>query len=320
MDDKGTILVTGGCGFIGSNFVNRLEWVYPGRVVVVDALTYAGTFERIKDSIQDNAFYQKDISSAPAMDRVFDRERPWLVINFAAETHVDRSIAKPADFITTNNTGTQVLLDVSVQYGVEKFVQISTDEVYGDIKKGFPATEVSGLAPNNPYAASKAGADLIVRSYQNTYGLNALITRCTNNYGPMQNSEKFVPKMILAALQNDSLHVYGDGGNVRDWIHVDDHCEGILKAIENLDNGIVNFCGDNQITNLELTRRIIDVCKGSYSLINFVEDRKGHDYRYAVDRNLAKYLLGWEPDVDFDKGLELTAEWYAEHYLNEGGQ
>lgn len=308
------LLVTGGCGFIGSNFIRYVLSREPScRVFNLDALTYAGNPANL-DDIKDDPryrFVRGDIAD-PAAVRPLAQEVE-AVVNFAAESHVDRSIQSPAIFVRTNVVGTQVLLDACREFAVERFVQVSTDEVYGSLGPEGCFTEVSPLQPNSPYAASKAAADHLVHAYWHTYGLPALITRCSNNYGPYQSPEKLIPLMITRALEDRPLPVYGDGLHVRDWLHVEDHCAALLQILREGRPGEVYHIGANQErANLQVVRTILEVLGRPESLIAFVTDRPGHDRRYAIDAGKLRGELGWAPKWDIEKGLRETIRWYAE--------
>lgn len=324
-----TILVTGGAGFIGSNFIRYMINKYSDyHIINVDALTYAGNLENLKD-VEDHPNYQfikVDIRDRNKMDEIFNEYDITHVVNFAAESHVDRSIVEPEVFLTTNIIGTQVLLDVAKKHwkinpddkyckaykkGV-KFIQISTDEVYGDLSDtDGKFVETMPLLPNSPYSASKAAADLLVRAYHITYGMPMNITRCSNNYGPYQFPEKLIPLMINNCLNNRALPVYGDGMQIRDWLHVYDHCSAIDVVIHKGKNGeIYNIGGNNEKTNLEIVKIIINQLGKSEDLITFVKDRPGHDRRYAIDNTKITTELGWRPYYTFEKGIEETIEWY----------
>ncbi|MBI4880109.1 MAG: dTDP-glucose 4,6-dehydratase [Planctomycetes bacterium] len=313
-----TILVTGGAGFIGSNFVRHvLARTAQYRVVNLDLLTYAGNLENLKDVERDEryAFVKADIADARAVERVFAEHAVDLVVNFAAESHVDRSIVDPEVFVRTNVLGTQVLLDRARAAGVERYLQVSTDEVYGSLgpqDKAF--TEEHPIRPSSPYSASKAGADHLVHAVAHTFGLPAVITRCSNNYGPYQFPEKLIPLMISNALEGKELPVYGDGKNVRDWLHVDDHCSAILRALEAGKAGAVyNIGGASEMENIEVVRLILRAVNRPESLIRFVKDRPGHDRRYAIDAARIRQELGWEPACRFQDGIAETVRWYLEH-------
>ncbi|MBM7645058.1 dTDP-glucose 4,6-dehydratase [Scopulibacillus daqui] len=311
------ILITGGAGFIGSNFVHYMLRKYPDyRIVNLDLLTYAGNLENLKD-VEDNKHYtfvKGDIGDSKLVGGLIKEHAIDIIVHFAAESHVDRSIKDPGIFIKSNVMGTQVLLEAARQNHIEKFIQISTDEVYGSLGREGYFTEETPLSPNSPYSASKAGADLLVMSYYTTYGLNVNITRCTNNYGPYQFPEKLIPLMITRALQDQPLPVYGDGKNVRDWIHVQDHCSAIDLVIHNGRPGeIYNIGGHNERTNLEVINMLLQILGKPTDLITFVNDRLGHDLRYAVDTAKINKDLGWEPKYTFSQGLEDTVNWYVKH-------
>jgi len=311
------ILVTGGCGFIGSNFIRWQLQQYPDQKIVnVDKLTYAGNLENLAD-LQENTQYifkKGDICDRTFIDRVLSEHDVDGVINFAAESHVDRSILDSGPFIQTNIVGTQVLLDACRGAHVKRYLQVSTDEVYGSLgAEGF-FTETTPLAPNSPYSASKAAADMLVRAYVHTFNFPAVITRCSNNYGPFQFPEKLIPLFISNAMQDKSLPVYGDGQQVRDWIHVIDHCKGLDAAFRKGEVGAVyNFGGRTELKNLDLIHTLLELLKKPESLIRFVEDRPGHDRRYAIDCAKAENELGWQPDHNFRDGLRETIQWYLEH-------
>jgi dTDP-glucose 4,6-dehydratase len=339
-----TLVITGGAGFIGSNFVHHALEHTADRIVVVDKLTYAGSLLNLDGPLKDPrvTFVQGDIADRPAMSRVFLEHQPSAVINLAAETHVDRSIDSPHPFIDTNIVGTFVLLEISRQFvatlGPEaraafRFLHVSTDEVYGTLGPSGLFDEETPSAPNSPYAASKASADHLVRAYFHTYGLPALITNCSNNYGPYQFPEKLIPLSILNAIDGRPLPIYGDGANVRDWLHVEDHCAGLLLVLEKGRPGEkYNLGGGNERTNLEIVDRLCDALEltrpavsnpalktplhgmPSYrALKTFVQDRPGHDRRYAIDASKIRRELGWEPQHGFDEGLLGTVRWYLDH-------
>jgi dTDP-glucose 4,6-dehydratase len=311
------ILVTGGCGFIGSNFI-RLELDLDPQlsIVNVDKLTYAGNPENLADLI-DNPRYQfvrADICDRATIEALLNPGDMDAVVNFAAESHVDRSILDSAPFVQTNIVGTQTLLDCCRAHKIPRYVQVSTDEVYGSLGADGKFTEETPLSPNSPYSASKAAADLLVRACFHTFGFPAITTRCSNNYGPYQFPEKLIPLFISHALQDLSLPVYGTGMNVRDWIHVTDHCRGIDAALRKGNLGeVYNFGGNCELTNLELTHSLLDVLGKPRSLIKFVTDRPGHDHRYAIDAGKAKRELGWEPRMNFRDALKQTVDWYLGH-------
>ena len=310
------ILVTGGAGFIGSHYVRSLLTeaydVEPTSVVVLDKLTYAGNLANL-DPVKDDArlrFVEGDILDNRLVDELMGEADS--VVHFAAESHVDRSILGAADFVMTNVVGTQTLLDSALRHEVGKFVHVSTDEVYGSIEEG-SWTEEQPLEPNSPYSASKAGSDLIARAYARTHGLDVSVTRCSNNYGSHQFPEKVIPLFVTNAIDGQRLPLYGDGLNVRDWLHVDDHCRAIDLLVERGEPGeTYNIGGGQEVTNLELTRRILELTGRTDALIERVADRPGHDRRYALD--IAKIAaLGWRPDVPFDEGLAATVAWYREN-------
>jgi dTDP-glucose 4,6-dehydratase len=310
------LVVTGAAGFIGSNFVRRALAEEPGwHMVALDALTYAGNLENLA-GLEDTGrfeFVRGDICDEDAVITVLD-EPVWAVVNFAAETHVDRSIHGGAEFVRTNVLGTQVLLEQSRQHGVARYLQVSTDEVYGSLGPTGKFTEESPLVPNSPYSASKAAADLLVRAYHVTYGLPALVTRCSNNYGPYQFPEKVIPLFITNLLEERPVPLYGDGLNVRDWIHVWDHCDALRLVLKSGKSGAVyNIGGNNELTNLELTRRILHELDKDDSFIRPVKDRPAHDRRYAVDFSKLRSELGWSPRISFAAGLRATVRWYAEN-------
>ncbi|WKA47180.1 dTDP-glucose 4,6-dehydratase [Geobacillus zalihae] len=310
------VLITGGAGFIGSNFVCYMVRKYPSyQIINLDALTYAGNLENVKEveNEPNYRFVKGDITDRELIESLF-AEGIDAVVNFAAESHVDRSIADPGIFVKTNIQGTQVLLDAAKKYGVKKYIQISTDEVYGTLGETGYFTETTPLAPNSPYSASKAGADLLVRAYHETYGLPVNITRCSNNYGPYHFPEKLIPLMIINALNDQPLPVYGDGLNVRDWLHVEDHCSAIDLVLHKGKNGeVYNIGGNNERTNIEVVKAILRYLNKPESLITFVEDRLGHDRRYAIDATKIRKELGWQPKYTFEEGLKKTIDWYLEN-------
>ncbi len=341
-----TLLITGGAGFIGSNFVHYALAHTPHRLVVVDKLTYAGSLLNLEHALPDPrvAFVRADIADRDAMTRLFAEHRPGAVVNLAAETHVDRSIDGPRPFIDTNVVGTCVLLDVARQFVGEaqasaaigqnpfRFLHVSTDEVYGALGPSGQFSEETPYAPNSPYAASKASADHFVRAYAHTYGLPVLVTNCSNNYGPYQFPEKLIPLMILNAVDGRPLPIYGDGANVRDWLHVEDHCAGLLRVLDQGRAGEkYNVGGGNERTNLEIVDAICDVLdelrppasnaafRGKPAPVSYrtlktlVPDRPGHDRRYAIDANKIRRELGWTPRHSLGEGLRRTVLWYLEH-------
>jgi dTDP-glucose 4,6-dehydratase len=313
------ILVTGGCGFIGSNFVLHMLESYPDvSIVNLDLLTYAGNLENLQDTKpygERHRFVRGDIADRETVLQLA-AELPDVVVNFAAESHVDRSILDSSAFVRTNIMGTQVLLDACREYDIARFVQISTDEVYGSLGPAGAFTESHPLAPNSPYAASKAAADLLVRSYHKTHGMDVVVTRCSNNYGPFQFPEKLIPLMITNALQDRELPVYGDGMNVRDWIHVIDHCRAVDLILRTGVAGEVYNIGANcEFCNKDIVRYILQRLDKPESLIRFVKDRPGHDRRYAMDSSKLMEELGWAPIFRFEDGMNQTISWYIEHEL-----
>ncbi|MBI4447097.1 MAG: dTDP-glucose 4,6-dehydratase [Acidobacteria bacterium] len=307
------LLITGGAGFIGSNFVRYLLKSRPEvSIINLDALTYAGNLESLDDLPHDrHKFVRGDISQRDQVEACADGVD--AIINLAAESHVDRSILDSSAFIRTNVVGTQVLLETMRRRKIARFLQVSTDEVYGSIETG-KFTEMSPLYTNSPYAASKASADLLARSYHRTYGLDIVITRCSNNFGPYQFPEKLIPLMILNALEDARLPVYGDGLYVRDWIHVEDHCRALEMVLFRGSPGEIYNVGSNQeMTNREVIQRVLDILGKPASLIQNVTDRPGHDRRYALDSTKIRHDFGWTPLIPFDQGLENTVRWYLEH-------
>jgi dTDP-glucose 4,6-dehydratase len=308
------ILVTGGCGFIGSNFIRHMLATHADAALVnLDKLTYAGNAENLADveGTERYRFVHGDITDAALVNKLLNDTVFSAVINFAAESHVDRSILDSGPFVQTNIVGTQVLLDACRQANVPRYVQVSTDEVYGSLGPTGAFTEETPLAPNSPYSASKAAADLLVRAYHHTFGFPGLITRCSNNYGPYQFPEKLLPLFISNAMQDQSLPVYGTGSNVRDWIHVLDHCRGIEAVWQRGKVGeVYNFGGEAEITNLNLTHLLLDLLGKPRSLIRYVQDRPGHDLRYAMDITKVRRELDWTPQVNFADGLKQTIAWY----------
>ncbi|MFD2331435.1 dTDP-glucose 4,6-dehydratase [Cohnella sp. GCM10020058] len=307
------LLVTGGAGFIGSNFILYMLREYADvQVVNIDALTYAGNLDNLV-SVQKNPNYQffhADITDHNKIKPLFV-DGIDVVVHFAAESHVDRSITEPDVFVRTNVLGTQVLLDLAKQFNVQKFVHVSTDEVYGTLGETGLFTEETPLAPNSPYSASKAGSDLMVRAYYETFGLNINITRCSNNYGPYQFPEKLIPLMIQNALKNKKLPVYGDGLNVRDWLFVEDHCSAIdLVARKGESGEIYNIGGNNERTNMHVVKTILEELGKPETLIEYVEDRLGHDRRYAIDSTKIRTSLGWSPKFKYETGISETIRWY----------
>ena len=329
------ILVTGGAGFIGSNFVRYMIKNYNYNIVNLDVLTYAGNLENLKEVESKNnyTFIKGDIRSRSLIEGIFIEHDIDTVVNFAAESHVDRSIVEPEIFLTTNILGTQCLLDTAKKYwkllpddkynreykeGV-KFLQVSTDEVYGALGKTGKFTESTPLSPNSPYSASKASADMIVRAYNETFGMPVNITRCSNNYGPYQFPEKLIPLMINNCKNDKKLPVYGDGMQIRDWLHVEDHCAAIDMVLhKGIDGEAYNIGGNNEKANIEIVKLIINAIGKSEDLIAYVQDRPGHDRRYAIDNTKITTELGWKPRYTFEKGIAETIEWYlnSEEWLN----
>jgi len=316
------IIVTGGAGFIGSNFIFYILKHYPEmKILCLDKLTYAGNISTLAPVMNHPHFqFQKmDICDRKSVYNLFKEEHPHMVVNFAAESHVDRSILNPAIFLETNMFGTSVLLDACREYGIQRFHQISTDEVYGDLPLDRPNlffTETSPLQPSSPYSSSKAGADLLVLAYHRTYGLPVTISRCSNNYGPYQFPEKLIPLMIINALQDKPLPVYGDGKNVRDWLYVEDHCRAIDLILQKGQTGeIYNVGGHNEMQNLHIVKLICKELGRPESLITYVKDRKGHDKRYAIDPTKIHNELGWLPETKFADGIKKTIKWYLENQV-----
>ena len=310
------ILVTGGAGFIGSNVVRMLLNGSDHEVVNLDALTYAGNLENLTDVASNPryTFVKGDIADSAQMDEAFAAHRPDLVVHFAAESHVDRSVLDATAFVRTNVQGTQVLLDKSRIYKTKRFVHVSTDEVYGSLGPWGFFTEDTPMQANSPYSASKAASDLLVRAAVHTHGMDCVITRCSNNYGPYQFPEKLIPLMIANALEGKHLPVYGDGKNVRDWIYVTDHCEGIRAAMERGQAGeVYNFGGNAERENIYVIKEILRLLGKGDNLIHYVKDRPGHDRRYAMDSSKARATLGWEPRHTFEQGLRQTLDWYVQN-------
>lgn len=315
-----TIIVTGGAGFIGSNFVFHMLQAHPDyRIVCLDKLTYAGNLSTLEPVLQqDNfRFVKADICDRQALDELFQEEKPDIVVNFAAESHVDRSIENPGIFLETNIMGTAVLMDACRKYGIQRYHQVSTDEVYGDLPLDRPDlffTEETPLHTSSPYSSSKASADLLVMAYYRTYGLPVTISRCSNNYGPYHFPEKLIPLMIANALADKPLPVYGNGENVRDWLYVEDHCRAIDLIIHAGKVGeVYNVGGHNEKRNIDIVRIICQELGKPESLIVHVEDRKGHDRRYAIDPAKIHRELGWLPETKFEDGIKKTIKWYLEH-------
>lgn len=315
-----TVFVTGGAGFIGSNFIFYMLRKHPDyRIVCLDCLTYAGNLSTLA-SVMDNpnfCFAKVSITDKEAVDRIFAEEHPDMVVNFAAESHVDRSIENPSVFLETNIIGTQVMMDACRKYGIKRYHQVSTDEVYGDLPLDRPDlffTEETPIHTSSPYSASKASADLMVLAYHRTYGLPVSISRCSNNYGPYHFPEKLIPLMIINALADKPLPVYGNGENVRDWLYVEDHCKAIDLIIHNGRVGeVYNIGGHNEMKNIDIVKIIIKELGKDESLIKFVEDRKGHDRRYAIDPTKIHNELGWLPETMFADGIQKTIRWYLDN-------
>ena len=310
-----SVLVTGGAGFIGSNFI-RFFLKKHGEVELInlDKLTYAGNLESLRDveSTSRYHFYCGDIADPAFVRRLFNEWHFDAVINFAAESHVDRSILGPQVFIETNVRGTMTLLEAAREFGLERFLQISTDEVYGSLGRTGKFTETMLISPNSPYSASKASADMLVRAWEKTFNIPTLITRCSNNYGPYQFPEKFIPLMIINALQDKELPIYGDGQNVRDWIYVDDHCEAIDTVLYKGKIGeAYNIGGGNEVQNIHMAELILSKLGKPKSLLKFVKDRPGHDRRYAMDSTKIEVELDWKPRRSFEEGIEETIKWYV---------
>lgn len=311
------ILVTGGAGFIGSNFIYyELDKYAEDRIVCIDALTYAGNLETLEEALKNErfVFYRGDIADGEFVNGVFAKEHPDIVVNFAAESHVDRSIEAPDIFLRTNVIGTMTLLEACRNYGIQRFHQVGTDEVYGDLpldRTDLFFTEETPIHTSSPYSASKAAADLLALAYHRTYGLPVTISRCSNNYGPYHFPEKLIPLMISRALADESLPVYGSGENVRDWLYVKDHCSAIDLVVRKGRNGeVYNIGGHNERTNLQVVKTILKELGKPETLITYVKDRPGHDMRYAIDPTKIRSELGWQPETSFDDGIKQTIRWY----------
>lgn len=308
------IIVTGGLGFIGSNYLNKFVGIYPTFLFVnIDAMTYAGRLSNVTVSHAENyAFEKADIRDIESLEKIFKRYNPTDIIHFAAESHVDLSISNPSIFIETNIVGTHNLLLLAKKHSINRFHQISTDEVYGSLEENDPPfTLKSPIAPNSPYSASKASADQLVRAYNKTFGLNTVITRCSNNYGPFQDESKLIPKAILSLLRGRKVPVYGQGENIRDWIYVEDHIDAINMVFHKGMNGrIYNVGGDSEVRNIDLVQKLIKMTGRNVNDIVFVEDRRGHDYRYALDNSEIKKELKWRPRVSLSRGLKKTLAYY----------
>lgn len=315
-----TIIITGGAGFIGSNFIFYIMKKYPDyRIICLDKLTYAGNLSTLAPVMDkpNFRFVKMDICDRDAVYGLFEEEHPDVVVNFAAESHVDRSILNPEIFLETNIIGTSVLMDACRKYGIERYHQVSTDEVYGDLPLDRPDlffTEKTPLHTSSPYSSSKAGADLLVGAYHRTYGLPCTISRCSNNYGPYQFPEKLIPLMMMNALEDNPLPVYGDGKNVRDWLYVEDHCKAIDLIIHKGTVGeIYNIGGHNEMANIDIVKLILKELGKPESLITYVKDRKGHDRRYAIDPAKIHQELGWLPETKFADGIKKTIRWYLDN-------
>jgi dTDP-glucose 4,6-dehydratase len=313
------LLVTGGCGFIGSNFVRFvLEHYQPEFLTNVDALTYAGNLDNLAGVPEQYGeryeFFQADIADREAMEALMAKHKFFALVNFAAESHVDRSITSPGNFVHTNIAGTEVLLETARRHGVKRFVQVSTDEVYGSLGPEGRFTEASPIDPSSPYSASKAGGDLLALAAHKTFGQEVLITRCSNNYGPYQFPEKLIPLMITSALADKKLPVYGDGLNVRDWIHVDDHCRAIMAALlEGKPGEVYNVGADAELENIAVVKLILETLGKPHDLINYVTDRLGHDRRYAIDSAKIRTELDWKPIHAPEQGIRETVQWYLDN-------
>ena len=314
------ILVTGGAGFIGSNFIYYMLEKHPSyKIICVDVLTYAGNMSTLEEALKNPnfVFYKENICDRKAVYEIFEKEKPDIVVNFAAESHVDRSIENPEVFLDTNIKGTAVMLDACREYGITRYHQVSTDEVYGDLPLDRPDlffTEETPIHTSSPYSASKAAADLLVQAYCRTYGLPATISRCSNNYGPYHFPEKLIPLMIANALYDKPLPVYGEGLNVRDWLYVEDHCKAIDLIIHNGRVGeVYNIGGHNEMKNIDIVKLICKELDKPESLITYVADRKGHDMRYAIDPTKIHSELGWMPETMFADGIKKTIKWYLEN-------
>ena len=314
------LIVTGGAGFIGSNYIIYTMKAHPeDQVICLDALTYAGNLENLK-SVENNpnfTFYKEDIRNREGVYKIFEKEKPDVIINFAAESHVDRSITNPQIFVETNVLGTQVLMDACRKYGIKRYHQVSTDEVYGDLPLDRPDlffTEQTPIHASSPYSASKASADLLVGAYHRTFGLPCTISRCSNNYGPYQFPEKLIPLMISNAEHDKPLPVYGNGMNVRDWLYVEDHCKAIDLIIRKGTVGeIYNIGGHNEMHNIDIVKIIVKALGKSEDLITYVKDRAGHDRRYAIDPTKIHNELGWLPETMFKDGIQKTIQWYLDN-------
>lgn len=314
------IIVTGGAGFIGGNFIHMMVNKYPDdHIICIDSLTYAGNLETLKpvENKSNFSFVKADIADRPAIYEIFEHYKPDIVINFAAESHVDRSIENPEVFLRTNIMGTAVLMDACRKYGIQRYHQVSTDEVYGDLpldRLDLFFTEETAVHTSSPYSASKASADLLVLAYHRTYGLPITISRCSNNYGPYHFPEKLIPLMIIKTLRGEPLPVYGDGRNVRDWLYVEDHCEAIDLIVRHGRVGeVYNIGGHNEKANIDVVKTILATLGKDESFITYVTDRPGHDLRYAIDPSKISRELGWLPKTTFEEGIKKTVQWYLDH-------
>lgn len=314
------IIVTGGAGFIGGNFIHFMIKKYPQyKIICLDNLTYAGNLETLKDVMENEnfKFIKADITDRATIYKIFEEIKPNIVVNFAAESHVDRSIENPEIFLNTNIIGTNILLDACKKYGIDRYHQVSTDEVYGDLPIDRPDmffTEETKINPSSPYSASKASADLLVMSYYRTFNMPVTISRCSNNYGPYHFPEKLIPLMIINALNDKELPVYGNGKNIRDWLYVEDHCSAIDMIIHNGTVGEIYNIGDhNEKTNLDVVKTIVKELGKSDDLITYVKDRPGHDLRYAIDPTKINKELGWIPETKFEEGIKKTIQWYIDN-------
>lgn len=314
-----TILVTGGAGFIGSNYVKYLLKHYDYNIINFDKLTYAGNLENLTDIESDKRykFVKGDICNTEEVEKAITENKVDTIVNFAAESHVDRSILGPREFIITNVIGTQTLLEAGRKLGIEKYLQVSTDEVYGSLPEDKPEikfTEKTPITTNSPYSASKASADLLVNAYYHTFKMPVLTTRCSNNYGPYQFPEKLIPLMIAKAIDGEKLPVYGDGKNVRDWLYVEDHCSAITEVLHKGKTGdVYNIGGNNEWYNIDIVKIILKILGKGEDQITYVKDRPGHDRRYAIDSSKIMSELGWSPKYQFDGGIEETIKWYVEN-------
>ncbi len=317
MSEKNTILVTGGAGFIGANYVlQHLQKHGADRVVVLDSLTYAGNFASIESAAKDQRFrfVKGDINDAEKVEALFKEEKPTHVVHFAAESHVDRSILGPRVFTVTNVLGTQIMLDAARANGTKRFLMVSTDEVYGSLGATGKFSETTPLDPSSPYSASKAAADLVTLAYHRTFKMDVVVTRCSNNYGPLQFPEKLIPLMIINALEDKSLPVYGDGKQIRDWLHVEDHCDALDTVLMKGRAGeVYNIGGNNEQYNIDIVKMILERLKKPDSLIKHVTDRPGHDRRYAIDASKIEKELGWTPKHKFPNALHETIAWYLDN-------